>query len=91
MVLELKESSLKEKENALDSLFSNEKIYKENLIELVTEIYKYKGKLRIVHLNAHIEQKLILTSDQIRQYDLIRGYSTNNNEHNPNAAELQTN
>ncbi len=73
-----------EKENALDSLFANEKVNAENLIKLVAEIYKYKGKLRIVHLNAHIVQKSILISDQIRQYDLIRGYSSNNNKHNHN-------
>jgi len=41
---------------------------------LVKEIAEYQGELRLVHLNAHIQQKDILTPEQISVYDRLRGY-----------------
>lgn len=63
-----------EKEKLLDHLFKNNKADEESLRNLVKEIAEYQGELRLVHLNAHIQQKDILTPEQISVYDKLRGY-----------------
>jgi Spy/CpxP family protein refolding chaperone len=63
-----------EKEKKLNQLFSSGKADKVSVKNLVTEIADYQGELRFTHLNAHIQQKDILTSDQILTYESLRGY-----------------
>lgn len=63
-----------EKEKQLDELFSSGKADEEALKNIVKEIAFYQGELRITHLRAHIQQKDILTSDQILTYESLRGY-----------------
>jgi len=63
-----------EKERQLDQLFSSGKADLESVRNLVTEIAEYQGELRFTHLQAHIQQKDILTSEQILIYDSLRGY-----------------
>jgi len=62
------------KEAELDSLFSHQKIAEALLQSLVSEISAIKGQLRLVHLNAHLEMKRLLTPEQIAKYDELRGY-----------------
>lgn len=63
-----------EKEMQLDLLFSSGKADEESVKNLVTEIAEYQGELRFTHLNAHIQQEIILTPDQILTYEGIKGY-----------------
>jgi hypothetical protein len=65
---------LVEKEQQLDLRFAGGRISDAELEQLVTEISAIHGKLRAVHLRAHLAQKLVLTQDQIRIYDGLRGY-----------------
>jgi hypothetical protein len=65
---------LVEKEQLLDSRFAEGAISDAELEQLVTEISVIHAKLRAVHLRAHLAQKLVLTQDQIRIYDGLRGY-----------------
>ena len=65
---------LVEKEQLLDSRFAEGTISDAELEELVTEISVIQGKLRAVHLRAHLAQRVVLTPDQIRIYDAHRGY-----------------
>jgi len=65
---------LVEKEQRLDLRFAEGTISDAELEQLVTEISVIHGKLRAVHLRAHLAQKLVLTRDQIRIYDALRGY-----------------
>jgi Spy/CpxP family protein refolding chaperone len=65
-----------EKERLLDSLFAAQTITEARLQELVREIAQHLGALRIVHLKAHLAQRALLTPEQIRQYDELRGYTT---------------
>jgi hypothetical protein len=65
---------LVEKEQRLDLRFAEGTISDAELEELVTEISVIHAKLRAVHLRAHLAQKLVLTQDQIRIYDGLRGY-----------------
>jgi hypothetical protein len=65
---------LVEKERLLDLRFAEGTISDAELDRLVTEISAIQGKLRAVHLRAHLAQKLVLTEDQIRMYDTLRRY-----------------
>jgi hypothetical protein len=65
---------LVEKEQLLDSRFADGTISDAELGQLVTEISVIQGKLRAVHLRAHLAQRVVLTPDQIRQYGALRGY-----------------
>jgi Spy/CpxP family protein refolding chaperone len=65
---------LVEKEQLLDSRFAEGTISDAELEQLVTEISVIQGKLRAVHLRAHLAQRVVLTPDQIRIYDAHRGY-----------------
>ena len=44
------------------------------LEELVRESGKIQSEIRLVHLEAHIKQKEILTEEQIKKYNKNRGY-----------------
>ena len=65
---------LVEKEQLLDSRFAGGTISDAELEQLVTEISVIQGKLRAVHLRAHLALRAVLTQDQIRLYDAHRGY-----------------
>lgn len=64
-----------EKEEALDSAFSSENIDSEILAGLVTEIAQIEGQLRTVHLSTHLVVRKILSPDQVKLYDQLRGYA----------------
>ena len=63
-----------EKEKQLNQIFSSGKADEESLKNLVTQIAVYEGELRFTHLNAHIQQKGILTPEQILTYESLRVY-----------------
>jgi len=65
---------LVQKEWRLDSRFVDANISDAELVQLVTEISVTQGKLRTVHLRAHLAQRVVLTQDQIRIYDGLRRY-----------------
>jgi Spy/CpxP family protein refolding chaperone len=72
---------LLEKERQLDTLFAAGTIAEAQVEQLVTEIGTMQGQLRLVHLRAHLAQRAILTSAQVRQYDTLRGYNTSSHDH----------
>jgi len=65
---------LVEKEYRLDSRFAKGTISDAELEQLVTEISIIQGKLRTVHLRAHLAQRAVLIPDQVEHYDVLRGY-----------------
>jgi hypothetical protein len=65
---------LVDKEHLLDSHFAEGTISDTELDQLVTDISIIQGKLRAAHLRAHLAQRIVLTRDQIRHYDALRGY-----------------
>ncbi len=66
--------SIVEKERELDALFAGGKIDETELRASVVEIARLQGDLRTAHLRAHLEQKKILTPEQFKKYDELRGY-----------------
>jgi hypothetical protein len=73
-----------EKEKRLDNLFARNEINEKNLKDMVLDISTLNGKLRLVHLRAHLQMVDILSPRQIDSYDSLRGYkegSPDNNQH----------
>jgi Spy/CpxP family protein refolding chaperone len=70
-----------EKEKELDGLFSSGNIDEVGLRTLVGEIARLQGELRIAHLRRHLEMKRILTPEQVKRYDELRGYGEAGAEH----------
>lgn len=61
-------------EAALDDAFASGTIDEARLQDLTGEIAQLKGRLRAVHLQAHLETKVLLSGDQVRRYVKLRGY-----------------
>ena len=64
-----------DRERSLDQLFAQREITSERLIATTAEIGEIQGRLRAVHLAAHLETRAILSAEQIAQYDKLRGYT----------------
>ena len=60
----------------LEKHFRARTITDEILGELVDSIAKVYGRLRYVHLAAHLEMSGIVSADQIERYNTLRGYVT---------------
>ena len=63
-------------EKALDAVFAAGSVTEEELAASVERIAKLQGELRLIHLGAHLAMRELLTEDQIREYDRIRGYGS---------------
>ncbi len=63
-----------EAEFELDGHFETGTVDPESLENALLQIGEIRGRLRYVHLKAHLDQKLVLSAEQIAQYDEIRGY-----------------
>jgi Spy/CpxP family protein refolding chaperone len=65
-------------EAALERAFRENTMDETFLEEQLAEIGALQAQLRFVHLRTHIATVEILTPDQIEQYNLLRGYATEN-------------
>jgi hypothetical protein len=61
-------------EQALDQPFAKSEITPDRLAASTAAIAELQGRLRAVHLSAHLETRALLNSDQIARYQQIRGY-----------------
>ncbi|MCI0331088.1 MAG: periplasmic heavy metal sensor [candidate division Zixibacteria bacterium] len=68
--------SIVEKEAELDRLFVRNEANGGSLQTVVGEISGLQGALRMTHLRAHIEMKRLLSSEQVKKYDELRGYGS---------------
>ena len=68
--------TLVEQETRLDWMFASREISREQLKSSLEGIARLQGKLRQVHLDAHLAQAEILNHEQIRKYGELRGYGT---------------
>ena len=73
--------SLIAKEGDLDQLFASKKIDSNKLRRVVSEIARLQGDLRVVHLQAHLEMRRVLSLEQIKKYDELRGYNSGDADH----------
>lgn len=63
------------RERSLDSLFAAGTIDENTLHGALRAIGERQAELRFVHLRAHLQTKALLTPQQIRHYDRLRGYA----------------
>jgi len=63
-----------ELEDTLNKHFVNRTITDKILKDLLERIAEVRQELRYVHLSAHLKTPAILTPDQIRLYNRLRGY-----------------
>ena len=61
-------------EQALDQLFAKGDITPDQLTAATAAIAELQGRLRAVHLSAHLETRALLNPDQIARYQQLRGY-----------------
>ncbi len=73
--------ALVEKERELDRHFATGAINAESLRKLLVEIAAVQAELRRVHLQAHLDQRALLTPGQISRYDALRGYGSSAGDH----------
>jgi hypothetical protein len=64
-------------EKELDDRFAQGDVDESTLEELLTRISATYGSLRYTHLSAHLRTPDILSDEQIRRYNELRGYSSN--------------
>ena len=64
-------------EKSLNDHFSNATITNDTLESTVKNISEAKNNLRYIHLSAHIKTTEILSKNQIKKYNQLRGYSNN--------------
>jgi hypothetical protein len=75
-------AELIKRERLLDGLFAQGQITPGRLTTETAAISEIQGRLRAVHLAAHLETRAILSADQVAQYNKLRGYDrTNGSEH----------
>lgn len=61
-------------ERALDQAFATRTIEPARLTRLTAEIGELQAQLREEHLRTHLVQTALLSADQVRRYDMLRGY-----------------
>ena len=81
--------ALVQKERELDRSFSSGDIDAATLRVLVTEIGRLQAEVRSAHLQAHLEQKAILTPAQVAAYDKFRGYVPATDSQHPHNSDEQ--
>jgi hypothetical protein len=64
-----------DKEKELDHLFATQAVQADALQNLIKQIAQLQGELRLVHLQAHVEMKRLLSPEQVEAYDALRGYT----------------
>ena len=63
-----------EKEGNLDALFASQEADPSGTRGLLRDLSTLQADLRFVHLEAHLKMKDLLTEEQVRRYDQLRGY-----------------
>ena len=66
-----------EAERNLDQAFATGRIDPTDLRTRVSAIAVLQGELRVVHLEAHLVQRSLLTPEQVVRYNALRGYDAN--------------
>lgn len=68
-------AKLVEAERTLDRLFAGAKLDQSGLASHVRTVAALYGEYRLSHLETHRRMRTILSSDQVRRYDELRGYA----------------
>lgn len=74
-----------EAEGLLSASFADRQISDETLAGQILDLADLYGQLRVVHLQAHLQSRALLTDNQVTHYNELRGYdqTANNYESDP--------
>ncbi|HYD58239.1 MAG TPA: copper-binding protein [Burkholderiales bacterium] len=67
-------AKLVQSERALEALFRSGKVAPEALEDAVRATAKLQGEYRLSHLETHRRMRALLTDEQVKHYDALRGY-----------------
>jgi hypothetical protein len=72
-------------ERELDQAFANHTIDRAKLKALTGKLGELQGRLRAIHLAAHLDTNALFSTQQIARYNELRGYATSSAPpgHNP--------
>lgn len=73
-------ASLVDKEMKLEMMFQKRNYTKDMLLEILNDIGMVRSQLRYVHLSKHIDAAELLTIEQVKNYNLLRGYGNTKHE-----------
>ena len=62
-------------EKALDAAFASGKVDETSLRRLLFETESARSELRFIHLSQHYKTMQFLTTEQIKRYNILRGYA----------------
>jgi hypothetical protein len=62
-------------EKALESAFASEKVDEPSLRRLIAESESARSELRFIHLSQHYKTVQFLKPEQIKRYNILRGYA----------------
>jgi len=68
--------ALVDKEQELDRRFASAAITPQELRSLLEQIGKLQAEVRRAHLQAHLQQRAVLSVEQVAKYDSLRGYGS---------------
>lgn len=68
-------AKLVEAERALDGLFRSGKVGHDELSRAVMRVAALQGEYRLSHLETHRRMRGLLSDEQVRRYDALRGYA----------------
>ena len=71
---------LVEAERRLDELFASKTVSSESLAASLSSIATLQSEIRAAHLQAHLEEREVLTDAQTARYWHLRGYADANSE-----------
>ena len=74
-------AALVDQERALDDLFAGRAATVQMLNRSLDEIAQLRSALRAVHLEAHLAQADVLTDEQNKRYQHLRGYTATESSH----------
>lgn len=63
------------RERALDDAFKAGTVTPAGMASETEEIGMLQGRLRAVHLAAHLDMRSVLSAEQVARYDALRGYT----------------
>ena len=68
-------AALVHEERELDAAFQAGSVNDRSFASRTARIAAMQGRLRAMHLRAHLEMRRVLTAQQIANYDTLRGYA----------------
>lgn len=68
--------ALVDKEQELDRRFASAAITPQELRSFLEQIGKLQAEVRRAHLQAHLQQRAVLSVEQVAKYDSLRGYGS---------------